>query len=102
MCVFVCGLFVCVKCLFCGVPGIFSRAFSSLNIVISLNWLTMFWGFLFFQSSCVFAQVQGFLFESFFFLALKNPRFFRGFVFVDLFIVPVLLGCFFGFLLVVI
>ncbi len=30
-----------VKCLFCGVPGMFSRAFPCLNIVISLNWLTM-------------------------------------------------------------
>ena len=61
MCVFVCGLFVCVKCLFCGVPGIFSRAFPCLNIVISLNWLTMFWGFLFFESSCVFVLVGGLL-----------------------------------------
>jgi hypothetical protein len=35
--------------------------------------MTMFWGVFVFETSCVFAQVQGFLFESFFFFGVKKP-----------------------------
>ena len=74
MCVFVCGLFVCVKCLFCGVPGIFSRAFSSFNIVLNLIEMTM--------SRLFKALFNGSVFFEFFLSLVlwrkKNPGFWPG------------------------